>query len=193
MKPLTHARKELRSAQRAVDSMRRASSLDELEEGWISFLRHIERTWNKTQAQLKGSSKWQGWPRRGHVEALRAKDQLLAYLRNARGCDEHGLGPLAEKRPGGVGINPARGSRLHIERMELINGTIRIQSPDELRITMHPGQFRLVAVINRGVTYPVPALHLDKALASSDPIPLAELGAKFYESFLSEVEAEFVR
>lgn len=140
--------------------MRRAPSLDELEDAWVSYLRHLERTWNKAQAQLKGSSKFQGWPHRGRTEALRSKDPLLAYLRNARGCDEHGISPIAEKKLGGVGINAAEGNRLHIQRMEMINGTIRIQSPDKLKITIEPGQLRLVEVVNRGVTYQVPTSHL---------------------------------
>ena len=193
MKPLVHARKELRAAQRAVESMRRASSLDEVEEAWVSYLRHLERTWNKTQAQLRGSSKFQGWTHRGRTETLRTKDPLLSYLRNARGCDEHGIDPIAEKRPGGLGINAAEGNRLHIERMEMINGTIRIQSPNKLKITIDPGQFRLVPVVNRGITYPVPTSHLESKLTSTDPVSLAELGLKFYSEFLCAAEAEFVK
>lgn len=193
MKPLVHARKELRSAQRALESMRRASSLDELEEAWIAYLRHLERTWNKAQAQLKGSSKFQGWTYRGRTEALRKNDPLLAYLRNARGCDEHGIDPIAEKRHGGIGIDAAEGNRLHIRKLEMINGTIRIASPNKLKITIDPGQFRLVPVINRGVTYPVPTSHLESNLTGTDPISLGELGLKFYSEFLDEAEAEFVK
>lgn len=193
MKALVHARKELRSAQRAVESMRSASNYEEVEGAWVSYLRHIERTWNKAQAQLKGSSKFQGWPKRGHIESLRSKDPLLAYLRNARGCDEHGVEPIAERTPGGIGVSAAEGSRLHIKRMEIDKGTVRIESPQKLKITIVPERFRLVPVVNRGVTYAVPTSHLESDLPSSAPVDLAEAGLKFYSEFLSEAESEFVR
>jgi hypothetical protein len=193
MKPLTHARKELRSAQRAIESMRKSTSLDSLEEAWVAYLRHIERTWNKAQAQLKKSSKFQGWPQRGRAEALRSRDPLLSYLRNARGCDEHGVEPIAEKIPGGIGINAAEGNSLYIKKMEMRNGQLHIDSPQKIKITIDPGKFHLVPVINRGVTYAVPTSHLGSDVVAMDPASLAELAVKFYVELLDQAEAEFVK
>lgn len=46
--------------------------------------------------------------REGKFESLRKKDQLLSYLINARGADEHTVNEIVGRESGGIGINPAR-------------------------------------------------------------------------------------
>jgi hypothetical protein len=192
VEPLNVARKELRGAERALDSLPSAQSYAALEDTWTSFLRHLERSYNKAQAQLKRSSKFQGWPVRGRVEALRSKDPLLSYLRSARGAEEHGIEPIATAKPGGVGIGPAEGNSLYIRNMTVDRGKITIDSPNKIRVKVIPAEFVLAPVINRGVKYEVPKSHLGADLPSSDPVTLGEHGLKFYQDFLEEAEREFV-
>jgi hypothetical protein len=40
---------------------------------------------------------------------------------------------------------------------------------------------RLLPVVNRGMTYPVPTEHLDNAINSADPIKIAEMSVEFYK------------
>ena len=192
MEPLNAARKELTRAGHALESLRSAQTYGVLEDAWASFLRHLERSYNKAQAQLKRSSKFQGWPMRGRVEALRSKDPLLSYLRNARGADEHGIEPIASGKPGGVGIGPAEGNSLYVRSMTVDRGKIRIDSPDRIRVTVIPAEFVLAPLVNRGVTYEVPNSHLGSSLPSSDPVSLGERGLKFYHDFIEQAEREFV-
>ena len=192
MEPLTTARKELRGAERALHSLRSAQTYEALETAWTGFLRHLERSYNKAQAQLKRSSKFQGWPTRGRVDALRSKDPLLSYLRNARGADEHGIEPIASGKPGGIGIGPAEGSSLYIRSMSVDRGRVTIDSPNKIRVTVIPAEFVLAPVLNRGVKYEVPRSHLGADLPSSDPVTLGQQGLKFYRDFLEDAEREFV-
>jgi len=191
MEPLSEARKELGRARRAITYMESARSLDALDESWANFLRHLERTWSKACAQLKRNPKFQGWPSRGRTEALRSSDPLLAYLRNARGAEEHGIVPIAVKEPGGIGLGPAEGNSLYIEEMRIDRGTIHIKSPDKIRVTVMPGKYVLAPVLNRGVRYEVPKSHLGVALDSSNPVAVARAGHAFYAAALDEAEREF--
>ena len=193
MDKLNAARKELEHARTALEKLAAAPDVDSLDQHWTSLLRHLERTWNKAVAQLKRSPKFQGWPERGHIEQLRSSDPLLAYLRFARGADEHGIDPIATKTPGAIGINPAEGTSMYIEEMTIRGGHIRIKSPNRLKIDVIAAKYTLSAVTNRGVQYPVPTTHLGEQLPGSDPVTLAKRGSDFYEAFLERAEQAFSR
>lgn len=173
MKPLTKARPELQDAKRALDAMLRSGDLDELDRNWVDFLRHLERVWNKAYAQLNSSSrKFQGWTERGRMQKLRRQDPLVKYLRQARNADEHGIEELA---------------------MKTAAGAMTVSSRRPATILVQPATYVLVPVTSRGVVYPVPTSHLDKPLASTDPVLLATLGIAFYERFLDFAESTFVK
>lgn len=182
---------ELAQARAAVDAMRSSKSLDEFEENWKEFLRRLERAWNKACAHFGKSPKWNGW--KGKHEALRKSDPLLSYLINARGADEHTVNEIVERKPGGIGINPAEGNTLYIERMEINRGNISIKSPQRLKIEFLPAKTLLLPVVNRGRTYAVPTSHLGKAVDPTNVISVAERGVEFYERLLSEAETFFIK
>jgi hypothetical protein len=50
---LIHARAALQSAHDDIDAIRNAKSLDDMRPAWISFLKNLNRTFNKVQAELK--------------------------------------------------------------------------------------------------------------------------------------------
>lgn len=171
--------------------MRNAKSLDEFEEGWKNYLHRIERVWNKAVGHYGKSPRWNGWKAR--YERLRKDDPLLAYLINARGADEHTVGEITACDQGGIGVNAAEGNILHIERMEMRKRRLFIKSPQRLRVTFIPHRTKLVPVVNRGRTYPVPTSHLGQPVNPLNVIEIAEAGAKFYGDFLDEVEKFFVK
>jgi hypothetical protein len=181
---------ELAKARVAIDAMRSTKALDEFEENWKEFLWRLERVWNKAFSHFGKSPKWNGW--KGRFEGLRKTDTLLAYLVNARGADEHTVNKIVAREPGGIGINPAEGNSLYIERMEINNGHISIKSPQKLRVDFLPASMTLVPVVNRGRTYPIPTTHLGKPVDPTNVVSIAEAGAQFYQNFLAQAEEFFV-
>jgi hypothetical protein len=184
-------RTELAKAWAAVEAMRNAKSPGESEESWKTYLHHIERVWNKAAHHYGRSPRWNGW--KAEYERLRKGDPLLAYLVNARGADEHTVGEITACDRGGIGVNPAEGNILHIERMEIRKGSILIESPQGLRVSCLPDRTKLVPVVNRGRTYPVPTSHRGKSVNPLSAIEIAEMGATFYQAFLDEAEKFFVK
>lgn len=182
---------ELSKARAAIMAMREAKSLDEFEENWKEFLGRLERVWNKAFSHFGKSPKWNGW--KGKAAGLRKTDPLLSYLVNARGAEEHTVNEIVGRESGGIGINAAEGNSLYIERMEINNGDIFIQSPQRIRVDFIPARTTLLSVTNRGRIYPVPRAHLGAAIDPNNVISIAEAGAQFYESFLVDAEEFFVK
>ena len=182
---------ELRQAEAAIEEMRTAKSADGFERGWKEFLRRVERVWSKTAAHFGRSPKWKGW--NSKFECARKSDPLLSYLVNARGAEEHTVNEITGRDAGGIGINPAEGNSLYIERMEMQDGILRISSPQKLRIDFLPERMSLLPVLNRGRTYAVPVEHLGRAVNSRDALSIAAAGISYYREALSEAEAFFVK
>ncbi|MCR6496748.1 hypothetical protein LJB71_11365 [Thermomonas sp. S9] len=186
MQQLPSLREMLVRCNDAVQEMASAQSLEAFESAWIEYLHRLERFWNKSLSHFGKSPKWAGWS--GRYQTERRKDQLLAYLTNARGADEHTVAPITERSAGGVGINAAEGNSLYIERMEVRNGEIFIQSPQAIKVTFFPDRVRLLPVTNRGRTYPVPVSHLGQSLDPNDVVQVARVGLGYYENFLATAE-----
>lgn len=193
MPELKAARKELQRAAESRDQLKSAANLVELDSRWRETLRLIERCWNKTQAEMRPNSKWQGWTVRGEIEAQRRSDPLLCYLYHARGADEHGIAELTLVKPGHLTINPETGSELHIERMTIVDGKItELKAKQPVSVTFEPNKFVLAPVVNRGVTYPVPTEHLGVKLPTEDPVAIASVGIVYYANVLRRIGSEFL-
>lgn len=182
---------ELAKAKAAIAAMAAAHTIDEFEEQWKEFLRRLERVWNKAIAHFGKSPKWNGW--QGKYDNLRRRDPLLSYLVNARGAEEHTVNEVVGREPGGIGINPAEGNSLYIERMEIKNGTLSIRSPQKVKIEFLAARMTLVPVVNRGRRYGLPSHHLGNSIDPSNVLGVAELAVKFYEEALAQAEAFFVK
>jgi hypothetical protein len=182
---------ELSKARAAIETMRNAKSLDEFEESWKVFLNRLERVWTKGLNHFGKSPKWNGW--QGKFAPHRKSDPLLSYFINARGADHHTANEIVGRESRGIAINTAEGNRLHIERMTIDSGKISIKSPQRIRVDFLPTRTKLLPVVNRGRTYPVPTLHLGNPIDPTDVIAIAEIGGQFYERFIIEAEAFFVK
>jgi len=191
MKPSDQPQIELANAKASIEGMSNARSLDEFEEHWKDFLRRLERVWYKTANYYSKIPKWNGW--QGKYKQIRKNDPLLAYLINARGADEHTVNEIVSRKPGSIGINSAEGNSLYIDEMTINKGTISIKSPQKIRLDFSPARTTLLPVVNRGRTYPIPLSHRGTPIDSSKVIEVAEVGLKFYEEFLNDVEATFVK
>ena len=193
MQPIDKPWEQLRRAESYIEKMTTASSLGEYEEYWKEFLHNLERSWNKLTSHLKRSPKYQGWVERGKTEKLRRQDQLLSYLVNARGAEEHSVADISKQQPGGIGINPAFGNSLHINKLEINNGQIHIDSDQPIRIDFIPGKVELLSVENRGRTYDIPSQHIGNDIKTNDPVEIAKLGVAFYKAYFEKAESHFVK
>jgi len=193
MQPIDKLWAQLEKAASFIKAMKSSKSLPEYEQNWKEFLHNLERAWNKLTSHLQHSPKYQGWNERGRTEKIRRQDPLLSYLVNARGADEHSVEDITRSEPGGIGISPASGNSLYIDKLEIKNGQMTIDSDQPIKIDFIPGRVRLLPAVNRGRTYPTPTAHLDKDLDSDDPIKIAELGVEFYRNYFKKAEAYFVK
>lgn len=183
---------ELDKALKSIIEMESAKSLDDFEESWKSYLFRLERCFNKAQAHYKKSPKWDAWW--GTYKRLRASDDLLAYLVNARGAEEHSVEEIVGRDGGGIGIKAADGNSVHIESMSIDGrGNIHIRSPQTLRIDFIPEKMTLLPVLNRGRVYAAPLSHLGKPINPGDVCANARLAHSFYAEFLLSAEQYFVK
>ncbi len=191
MAHLTAARNELRQAAEALGKLRAAPDLQTLDSYWIKFLHDIERCWNKVRAEMKHNTKWQGWTERGHIERLRDNDPLLSYLRSARGAHEHGIEAITARQLGGWALRSLT-NYTHIERLEVSNGQItQLKTNSPMELLIQPAQLKLVPVVNRGITYPVPTMHQGQPLDSAEPAAIAAVGLAFYSATLDQIAVVF--
>jgi ribosomal protein S15P/S13E len=193
MKPIEKPWEQLKKASLGIEKMKTSKSLDEYEEHWKDYLHNLERAWNKLTSHLKKSPKFQGWNRRGQIEKLRKQDNLLSYLVNARGADEHSIEDITTKESGGIGINPVQGNSLTLNNLTINGGDISFESVQAVRVDFIPGKIRLLPITNRGRTYEVPSQHLGHTLKSADPVELSELAINLYTGYFKEAEEYFVK
>ena len=183
---------ELVKARQAIDRMKSAESLDDFEEDWKEFLRRLERCFNKIQAHYKKSPKWGGWF--GRFSKTISNDELLVYLRNARGADEHSVEEIVGRSSSRIGLNPAVGDTIVIKNMVRRGGVIQsMEAPLGVSITFYPEKIKLLPITNRNALYPVPKVHLEKPVNPFNVVDVAECGYRFYESVLSDAEKYFVK
>lgn len=150
-------------------------------------------------AHYRRSPKWGNWAAR--FDRDRRQDQLLSYLCNARGADEHTTAEVTGREPGGIGIGLADGAGVQpdgsvfIEHLALRSGPggLEIQSAQPVKIVFHPERVRLEQVINRGRVYSVPENHLGQPINAIDLAGIGDLALVYYESMLNEAEAFFCR
>lgn len=116
----------------------------------------------------------------------------MAYLKNARDNDEHGIEPLATETPDRVEFRIKPGATfMRVAKVESRpDGYTNVEGAENVDVTVTPPKFELRPVMNRGRTHPVPTTHLGVALASNKPIDLAEAGFRFYAGFFDKAEAE---
>jgi hypothetical protein len=182
-------RTQLVKARASLEAMKASHSFTDFEDHWKNLLHQVERAWTKASSKYNSNQAWRAI--RDKYEPLRRTDPLLAYIKNARGVDEHTIDDIVQHEPGGIGINPAEGNVLHIERMELNHGVLSIQSPQRIRVDFIPGKTKLLPVSNRGGTYPVPTSHLGDSVDPANVADVAERAIAFYEKALDDAEAAF--
>jgi hypothetical protein len=184
------SREEAEKASQEIAAIRNAKTLSEVADHWSDFLTHIQRAYTKLRISYrKGPSK--GWC--DQIFSLRDSDDLLKYVHQARHADEHGVERITEQKEGRIAIGPKEGDSLEVDYARIGGGQV-VMGPRmaaNARVTITPGEVRLVPVRNRGVTYQVPKAHLGKDLESVTLLRVAELADAFLRDKLNEADGKF--
>ncbi|MFA6011587.1 MAG: hypothetical protein WC799_16485 [Desulfobacteraceae bacterium] len=103
--PLYYAKRELDAAERAIERMTQAMSIEELEDEWKAFLNTIEKCWIKTERVCQHvKNKFQPW--QGNYTNERKNDPLLRYIKHARNSDQHTIQEVFEKKDASSSMYP---------------------------------------------------------------------------------------
>ena len=147
---------------------------EEHELSWREALRRIERVYTKTKS---AASRENGWaPLNSWVSNLRSTDPLLQYIQQARNADEHSIQSVARDW----------------EPVESIKGN----GKGSIVLTVRPWDRSLPPVVNRGVTYNPPRVHLGKDFSHllgkgrEESVVVAGLALGFYCDFINRVSTE---
>jgi len=167
--PLREAKRELRSAERALQRMRDASDFDGFEDAWGQYLVALRKVWIKTERGCQHVRKrFEPW--QGKFKSQQRNDQLLRYLEHARNADEHTIQLILDDIP--KQTVTVGGDTVYVG-----NDVVIIAPRIELRPVKDSGEW-----------YDPPVEHLGKALAERDPREGAELGLAFYAGFVEQAE-----
>jgi hypothetical protein len=181
---LLQPKKELRSAERALQRMLVAQDVDSFEAAWRDFLVNVEKAWVKTERDCVSKKTFRVW--QDKFKKLRSEDQLLRYIYQARHADQHSVQDILGHTPGRIEIpGPVAINSLIISEGNLVHydGT----QP----LTYYPPQIKLVRVTNRGVDFDPPSEHLGATLVDPGPVGVARLALAFYGGFLAQVEQKY--
>ena len=188
--PLKHSKAELRAALRAIEAMNSSDSMDQFESEWREFLTCLEKVWTKVERTCQPHrDAFQPW--QGQFQALRKKDMLLRYLKQARDADNHSIQDMTKIKPGETTFNFVNPTGGYIHHLEIRNGNVVTYQGDPMVQTTTPPHPVAVPVQNNGIWFNPPTSHLGKPVLNLHPVTLAELGIAFYSNFVDQVEKKF--
>ena len=190
--PLYHAKSELRSAEKAIERMTQAKSIEDLEDEWKIYLNAIEKVWVKTERGCQHvRNKFQPW--QGSFSRERKKDALLKYIKHARNSDQHTIEEVMQKKDASSSMYIKGGEGVtHIERLVIENGNlVEYRGNKPLTIENLPNRVELLRVKDSNKWYNPPKSHKQVRLHWPAPVDVAVLGLEYYRDFVSQVESKF--
>ena len=167
-KAFNAAKEALQELRDKLLALKLASTDGEKLSSWKEFLSANERVFIRLAAATESCDEAKGWFR--DVKKERDGDELLTYLHHARHVREHGLQRVILKRKPTMLISPA--------------------APGKMRVQTFPAAIQIVAVVDRGVRYPVPKHHLGKSIQPYVTV-IAEMGLVYIEAKVAEAEAKW--
>ncbi|WP_244808006.1 hypothetical protein [Caballeronia zhejiangensis] len=194
-KRLNAARTELRFAREAIEAMKAARTIAELDVHWKEFLSRTTRIWNKTEASLKGDPKFFNSVHTKRAKEAQKRDPLIKYLARARDADEHTIDPITEEIPAGpeYRVDGPNGSWISLRDVKLTRAdgkpeTIPIRVEGFTSVRFAPAEIFALPAVTRGQTTPVPDSHNGHPIAEHTMVAFAELGLAFYTSIIDGLE-----
>ncbi|CAD6536543.1 hypothetical protein LMG27952_03163 [Paraburkholderia hiiakae] len=191
-KKLDAARRELEFARDALARMEHAKSPEDFENQWKEALGRLTRFWNKTQASLKGDSKFTNSPHVKRINVALRSDPLIQYLARARDVDEHLSDDITGRLDAGMRFefDLPDGNKvfMHAPTYTFEDGTaIPADVVGASRSYFAPTEVYAQPVKHRGKTYEPPVEHDGQKLPDTKPITMARMGIEFYSNFLNKM------
>ncbi|WP_312921072.1 hypothetical protein [Stutzerimonas nitrititolerans] len=189
---LNQAKRELITAQRAIERMREAASIEDLEDDWRVYLAAIEKCWIKVERACQHArSSFQPW--QGKYANERKKNALLRYLKHARNSDQHSIQECLGKKEASSSMYVEGGPGVtYIEHLEIRNGQlVEYRGNKPLIIENLPNRVELLPVKDSNKWYNPPKEFNDIKLLWPSPLDVAVLGLEFYENFVQAAEEKF--
>jgi hypothetical protein len=189
---LYHAKRELVAAQRAIERMSQAESLEDLEDEWKAYLSAIEKCWIKVERSCQHvRNKFQPW--QGTYANERKKDPLLKYLKHTRNSDHHSIQENMGKKAASSSMYVEGGRGVtHIEHLEIKDGRIvEYRGNKPLVIENLPNRVELLPVKDGTKWYNPPKQHKGTKLAWPAPMDVSQLGLEYYKQFVDAAEEKF--
>ncbi len=190
--PLHSAKRELVVAEKAIERMTNATSIDELEDEWKIYLSAIEKCWVKVERSCQHvRNTFQPW--QGIFSNERKKDPLLRYIKHARNADQHGLQEIMEKKDPLSSMSIEGGESIaHIEKLVIEKGAlVEYRGNKPLIIENLPNRIELIPVKDSGNWYNPPKTHKQMRLPWPAPINVAVLGLEYYRDYVRQAELKF--
>jgi len=184
MPNLFQAKEELEHAKYAIKQFSEQTNFNPYNKPWINFVISLELCFIKAERGCQDiRNKFE--PFQGRYKNLRKKDPLLSYLKNSRDAVIHDDQIVID---------------LEITNEDIVTDIRSLWELDkkgnkikEIKAYFHPAAIRLKPLVNLGVTYNPPTIHLGKSLlCDRNPFEVAYLGIKFYDEFLKEIERKFI-
>jgi hypothetical protein len=177
---------DVQFASEAVDRMAATTELQQFVGAWEEALFRLERSWEKAKGEADRAPGHapKSWLKAMH--ALRKKDPLLLYLKQARNAETHVVSQTLDA-PLRFTLQDRFGRPFHADRVDIsVDGStlvFDVQSRDiglDWTGAVERADPRLVRFKTRGEWYNPPWLHLGVRLPDMHPVAVATLGVHFY-------------
>lgn len=172
-------------------ALKRADGLAFAEAAWSDFLIQLERAVVKLGLACSDgvSSSWFG-----QVIRDRRNDPLLAYVKNARDADHHGVEPLTERQPASQAVRLMKSSGpVYIDKITIDaagNFVLGPQASKVADVVDLPPWLALRPVVNRGRRYEPPESHLGEPIRP-EILGVAAAALSYAERRFREADAAF--
>lgn len=188
---LYHAKRELRTAEKAIERMTEAENLEDLEDEWKIYLNAIEKVWVKTERACQHvRNKFQPW--QGAFARERNKDALLKYIKHARNSDQHAIEETMDQKNASSSMYIEGGEDVYIDSLKIDNGKlIEYRGSKPLTIENLPNRIELLRVKDSNKWYNPPKSHKQVKLHWPAPVDVAILGLEYYSDFVKQAESKF--
>lgn len=186
-----------RIADKALERMKGAETLEGQEDEWFTFLRAWKGIYTLLEQAVKGDAKATMWF--GQRNSFRRNDPLLQYLYQARNDDEHGLTRTTVRNEGGlvIGLPLVPGQPVAIGTLKADFGPDGwFYSDDSIHRNLAPPKYMppsiwLTTVKDRdqknGNVYDPPTEHLGAVFHQGlEPIAVGEAGLAYVKGLIEE-------
>ncbi len=184
-KAMQKARTAFAHAQRQLADLRASNDFPSIERHWLAFLDNANRVFTRLEQAANATPKGKNWW--GIQVHEWKKDQLLRYVRQAKDSTHHSIQEIAATNPGRAtpitDASPEEMAQVH-EAAKKIGKPYAILGGFEV-VFPH---VEVLDVVNKGVTFPRPTLHLGQPVTATTPSAIGDLTLVHLEKMIRQVE-----